>query len=252
MTALEKVIQLKKEGKGDNEIIATLRNEGVSPMNISDALNQSRIKEAIVDPNPTEGMSPSIMDGQDSQTEIPTAPSTNPGQAATQQNTHYQSPQQSPTQSAYAPQQTTEPQAPQSMQEFAPAPTNEYAGQDTYAPQEQSYLPQDTYGDEYQDEGGYQDGGYGSTDAMIEVSEQVFAEKTKKIDKDLKELREFKTIFEANVKNIDERLKRMERSFDKMQLDILGKVSEYGKGLNYMKKELNMVQDSFGKMTGKL
>lgn len=249
MAALEKVMQLKKEGKGDNEIIATLRNEGVSPMEISDALNQSRIKEAIVDPNPTEGMSPSIMNDQ-TQNSIPTAPPTSAQeQPSAPIEQSYQAVQTAPEQS-YAPQPATEPQAPQSMQQYAP--------QESYAPQEQSYAPQegyggDEYGGEYEGGGEYQeDTGYGSTDAMIEVAEQVFAEKTKKIDKDIKELKEFKTIFETNVKNIDERLKRMERSFDKMQLDILGKVSEYGKGLNYMKKELNMVQDSFGKMTGKL
>ncbi len=48
MTALERVMQLKGEGRAEGEIIAALRAEGISPMQISDAINQSQIKEGLM------------------------------------------------------------------------------------------------------------------------------------------------------------------------------------------------------------
>lgn len=238
MTALEKVMQLKKEGKAEGEIIASLRSEGLNPMQISDALNQSKIKEAIVDPNPTEGMTPSIMGDEEKEEEAQT-------QVSPPQEEDYYVPKQ--TQSAYSPQP---PPAfgygQQSPQQYSPQyPPSQYSG-GQYGGQEQSEEQFQGYDENYQGE--EYSGFSNSTDTMIEVAEQVFAEKVKKLSKELQDLNEFKTIFEIKVENINERLKRMEKNFDKMQLDILGKVSEYGKGLDYVKKELDMVQDNFGKV----
>ncbi|NCN86585.1 hypothetical protein GW932_02030 [archaeon] len=243
MAALERVMQLKKEGKGEGEIIATLRAEGISPMEISDALNQSKIKEAVVDTNPTEGMNPSIMDFNE------TLPK-----------------KEEPTENVYKPEENYSPQPPQTMEQQynpqQPMQNQGYSqgyGQESYPAQEpfagygqDSYAPQENY--EQEEYYGGQEG-YGmpqNTDTIIEVAEQVFEEKIRKITKELHEFREFKTIFETKVENINERLKRMEKSFDKMQLSILEKVGEYGKGLDYMKKELKMVEDSFTKVSGKL
>jgi len=223
MSALERVNQLKREGRGEGEIIAALRAEGVSPMQISDAINQSQIKEAINDPNPTEGMTPSIMEDPDAN-ETP-----------------------KPQENAYIPESPSEPQAPQS---YTPQPQS-YAPQEQYA--QDPYVSQG-YADDYAQGGydeGYAQGGYGgSTDTMIEVAEQVFSEKIKKLSKEIRALTEFKTVFEVKVNNMTERLKRMERSFDSMQLQILEKVGDYGKGLDHVKKEMGMIEDSFSKFTG--
>lgn len=233
MTALERINQLKREGKNESEIIATLRAEGVNPMQISDALNQSKIKEAIVDPNPTEGMMPSMMETDEN--ELPKAQTQ---QLSTQQpayeDNNYYTPKQPQPQYAPTPQyqQQMYQQYPQSYQQYPPS--NEEQSADYSA-------------DEYQGQNEYSDFS-SSTDTIIEIAEQVFAEKIKKISKELEALNEFKTIYEVKVENINERLKRMEKSFDKMQLDILDKVGEYGKGLDYIKKELDMVQDNFGKV----
>lgn len=246
MTALEQVMQMKREGKGEGEIIAALKAQNIPPMQISDAINQSKIKEAVTDSNPTEGMMPSIMESEE-----PTLPP---------------KPQEQNSEETYTPQPAPayQPQPPQSMQQYAPAPQQEYAPQpaqqeqfyDPYSQPQQGYAqdtssefaPQQEYygGDEYG--GGYM----GSTDTIIEVAEQVFQEKIKKISQEMKKLTEFRTIFEQRVENLSNRLERMEKNFDKMQLDILGKVSEYGKGLDYMQKELRMVEDSLGKFSGKL
>jgi DNA anti-recombination protein RmuC len=49
-----------------------------------------------------------------------------------------------------------------------------------------------------------------------------------------------------------ERLKRIESTIDKLQLAILDKVGSYGKTLDSVKKEMSMMQDSFGKIVNKV
>jgi hypothetical protein len=241
-------MKLKREGKSEGEIIATLRAQGVNPMQISEALNQSKIKEAVYDSNPTEGMTPSMMQTDENERTNSAA-----------------SPVPSP-QDTYTPQQA----APTPAQNYSPADNYAPAPQDTYTPQyPQSYsqntysqnsYPQDNYYPEQPQyanpempEEQYYDGNTyaSSTDTIIEVAEQVFAEKMKKISKEMKELTEFKTIFGTKVENLTHRLERMEKQFDKMQLAILEKVGEYGKGLDYLRKELNMVEDTVSKFSKK-
>lgn len=227
MTALERVIQLKESGHSEGEIIATLKAEGVNPLEISDSINQSKIKEAISDPNPTEGMSPSIMADADGPEQAePPAPIEEPYQPQA-------APAYEPAAPEYIPQ--TEPQG--------------YDSAPTYAQEQPTYNDYDQqagYDEGYDPQAGY--GGMGSTDTMIEVAEQVFLEKMKNLTKEIKALTEFRSIFEIKVDNLSKRLERMEKHFDKMQLSILDKVGEYGKGINYVKKELSMVEDSLSKL----
>ena len=48
------------------------------------------------------------------------------------------------------------------------------------------------------------------------------------------------------------RLARLEASIDKLQIAILEKVGSYGRGLDSVKKEVEMVQDSFSKIVNKV
>jgi hypothetical protein len=122
--------------------------------------------------------------------------------------------------------------------------------ENTYMPQEQGYqeyYPQEQYG-------GYEQsvGGGGDTSTMIEIAEQVLSEKTQKIQKQLRELSEFKTLMETSMEHLTERVKRVENMMDKTQMAILDKVGSYGKGLENVKKEVGMMQDSFSKMVPSL
>ena len=126
------------------------------------------------------------------------------------------------------------------------------AGQDVnYAPAVED-VPQ--MGANYGAGGGYQDdyaagGGYGGdTDTIIEVSQQVFIEKSKKMNKQISENTEFRALAASKIDNISERLKRIENSIDNLQHAILEKVGEYGGGLESIKKEMDMMQDSFKKV----
>lgn len=226
MTALDSVLKLKKEGKSEGEIIAMLRSQGVSPMELSEALNQSKIKEAIYSSDLTQGMTPSIMQTDEEE-----------------QNQNYSS-------NTYNQEQKDNQQYSQNQDQY-------YPEQEQYVPQ---YPPQNNYypnsptnysQNEYSSQDQYYDGEPSSIDTIMEISEQVFAEKIKKISKEIKEFTTFKNIFEIKIENLSQRLERMEKQFDKMQLSILDKVGEYGKGLEYLKKELNMVEDSLTKISKK-
>jgi len=47
MGTLDKVIEMQKSGMSDTEISAGLQNEGVSPTEINNSLNQAKIKNAV-------------------------------------------------------------------------------------------------------------------------------------------------------------------------------------------------------------
>ena len=104
----------------------------------------------------------------------------------------------------------------------------------------EEYYPQEGYDQDYYSEGD-------ETDTIIEISEQVFSEKIRKIQKQMGELNEFKTLAETKLNNATTRLKRIENSIDKLQIAILEKIGSYGTGLDSIKKEMSMMQDSFSK-----
>lgn len=123
-------------------------------------------------------------------------------------------------------------------------------GQQAESPIQEEYYPQNPY--ENYGEGDYE--GYGAydsgmnTDAFIEVAEQVFSEKMKTIQKQLDNLNEFKALAQINLDNNTDRIKRVEQTMDKLQMAILDRVGAYGKSLEGIKREMTMMQDSFGKM----
>ena len=199
MGILEQIKQMQNQKIPDQEIISKLQEQGVSPREINDALNQSQIKRAVVD----EGMN-----FQD-------------------QNAPYPNQQ---TQENYMPQ----------TQEIP-----EYSSGGETAQQQEYLQPQEGY---QQDQYGYSPGGIDNSDTMIEIAEQVFSEKTKKMQKQIEDLNEFKTLSETKIENISDRLKRIETTIDKLQIAILEKIGSYGENINSIKKEISMMQDSFGKV----
>jgi hypothetical protein len=86
------------------------------------------------------------------------------------------------------------------------------------------------------------------SNSIIEISEQVFSEKIKLIRKDLDSFNEFKNITQIRMENLNERLKRIETVFDKLQITILEKIGSYGQNLEVIKKEMEMMQNSFSKI----
>ncbi len=191
MGIIEQIMQMKSQGMSDEQLIGTLREQGISPKQINDAISQIQIKNAVSGEE-NAGMQPSIME--------------------------------------------------QGMQdETAQMPSEKYSPQIQEMPQyaTQNYAPQEGYYEGYSPSS--------NTDTIIEVAEQVFSEKIQKMVSKLKEVADFKNLAETKMENIGERLKRIENTLDKLQMEILGKVGSYGETLQGIKKEMSMMQDSFGK-----
>ncbi len=221
MTTLEKIQEFKKNRVPEAEIVTKLKEDGISLLDISNAMNQSKIKEAVTGEmeTSTEGMVPSIMGERPPETEK--APQGEEG--------------------AYTP---------------SPSPVREdtyqdYSAQENQGMGQQGEIQEEYYENESPQEYGPQ-GGYGmSSETMIEVAEQVFFEKIKKIEEKVSVLREFKSLSEPLIESMDERLKRIEKNFDKMQIAILDRVGSFGKNIDSLRKEVEMVEDSFGKVMKK-
>ena len=223
MGALEQIGEMKNQGISENEIISKLQQQGISPKEINDALNQSQIKQAVGNPpqgNQGEGMETSVMD-QD------------PPQSISNQPLQQQASTET-TQNDYPPKK-------------GQIPTENYNYQNEFPPQEE-YYPQEAPQGSYEDYNEYEGGGGTSTDTLMEIAEQVFTEKIKKTQKKVEELNELKSIAQIKIDNLTDRVKRMEKIIDKLQLEILNKVGSYGGDLSSIKKEMSMMQDSFGKM----
>jgi hypothetical protein len=299
MIPLEKLNQLKSQGKSEQEIIGILQEQGHNPRDITNALNQLKIKDAVnPGQNMSPGMSPSIMSNEED-LESSSVPSPSQNQGNQQQNNSQQpyTPQPAPSQQGYS-----QPPVPQnnfnsqqnynsgnqgnqqqnnSQQPYTPQPApsqqgysqqnyppeenyysnQQYSNSNAYSPQEppQNYPPEEDYysqdyspqGQSYDEYEGYAQP-YESTDTIIEISEQVFSEKSKELEDQIKELTEFKRIYEQRINDMNERLKRIEKYFDKMQLAIMEKVTLFGKNIDNLQKEVNMVEDSFSKVVNPL
>lgn len=124
---------------------------------------------------------------------------------------------------------------------YAPSPMQEEYSVPEPSQQPQEYYPQEGYQDYYSE-------GESSSDLIIEVAEQVFSEKIKKLTSKIDELVNFMNLTQAKVANTEERLKRIEKIIDNLQIKILEKVSSYGENISEIKKEMSMMQDSFGKI----
>lgn len=191
MGILEEVTSMQSQGFGDEEITNTLREKGVSPKEIKDALSQIKIKNAI---------------------------------------SEYDSGEEDLFKN-------------QSGGNYSPN-SKEVGNSGEYSPQDysqQEYMPSEDYG-------GYAPSSGIDSNTIIELSEQVFSEKMKSVQGELNNFNEFKNLNQVRIENLNERLKRMEIVFDKLQLAILEKIGSYGQNLESIKKEMGMMQDSFSKV----
>ncbi|MCX6747034.1 MAG: hypothetical protein NTU63_02770 [Candidatus Pacearchaeota archaeon] len=221
MGVLEQVTKMKNQGYRDDEIISELHQQGVPPREINDALKQVQIKYAVSDVEDMEKMRPSIIrPGEEEDLAAPTS------QISTAYKSKTREMSEVPKEEVYVP---------QPQEQYAPS---QYASP-SQAPQEA--YPSDVYS-EYPAYGGF------DTDTIIEISDQIFTEKIKKIQRQVDLTTEITTLLETKMDNISERLNRIETIIDKLQFAILEKVGSYGQNLEGIKKEMSMMQDSFSKM----
>lgn len=209
MGIIEDIKRMQIEGRQEQDIANAMQTRGYTPQEITEALAQARIKEAVA--GNTDTLLPSDT--------APTATlSMQPSMLNQEQTAEPQPSEELPA--AYA---------------SAPANTSEYA-QPYTAPATQPY-------------GAYQDTGYyaagPSADTIAEIADQVVAEKLHPFQQDLVALLDRSHLFENKLAEIDERLKRIERILDRLQLSILQKVGEYMTNVADLKNEIVETQKSF-------
>ncbi len=219
MALLTDIKRMQEEGKTEQEIISTLRQQGISAREIIEALSQSKIKEAV--------------------SGVPEAP-----QPGYQQETLAPTPQ---GEDAAYPVQSQNAQSMQLSQEYVPAQPAPMEPSTQYYPQPQQYQqqtapPQEAY-PEYpqypQAQGGI------SPDTITEISEQVVSEKISPLRKDIEKIIDFKTTVDSKISYIDERLQRIEKIIDRLNLSIMQKVGDYMTNIDDIKKEIIETQKSF-------
>ena len=190
MSTLEKVLEFRNQGLADPQIIDSLKQQGVSPKEINEALSQSQIKSEIYQNSPStqtpaldSQMRPSIaLPSQDVQILPPQMPTAQT--PTTQQNLPQPSlnPPPQPISSGSV--------FPESSQEQANYP--EYTGYDTQAPAqeytEQALTQRDTeqeYYPEYQQYPEYQPQQAVDVETINDIAEQIVEEKTTNLKKQM-------------------------------------------------------------------
>lgn len=176
---------MQEQGLRDEQINQELTDQGFSPLEINDALEQAQIKSAVSE---VEGTSPY------EEVQEPEMPEQSLEQEPETQNQEYMYPSQQPYYQGYAPEQQT-------------------SNQET----------------------------------TTEIAEQIAEEKISKLKREFGNIEELKSVFERKIKNVDERLKKIEDIISRLQETILGKVGFYGDNIEDIKKEMSMMQESFSK-----
>ncbi len=217
MGILDKISKMRNEGQSDEEIVSGLKKQGITPKEINEAFSQAQIKNAV-----SEG----------------------------EENDEYGAPPEYGYQDSQNPPGNSSPKSQEISEDdtYTPQPSNGYQMQQSQPSQQDydEYYPKQSGG--YDSSQQYYGSGGISTGTVIEISEQVFSENIEKIRKKIEDIEEFKTLSETKIKNLSERLKRIETIIDKLQISILDKVGSYGDNIESIKKEMSMMQDSFNKV----
>lgn len=268
MSMLDDINRMRMEGKSDLEITSQLRQGGLPDRVISDAIAQSKIKDAVNFPaNPDNNSIPQTGEMQNQQTamnqQFNTSQEQDPYSQFPQQQQQYPNQPQEQTQypgqyeeqqygvEEYSGMQPSMLGAPQAQIQPQTQPMQQYPDQYT-TPQEQYGAPQDQYAgyDAYSQYQPYQQ--QVSSDIITEISEQVVSEKLSSMQDRLEKAIDFRTVAEAKMTSLAERLKRIEEIMDRLQLSILQKVGDYVSDVGDIKKEIRENQESFKALLPKL
>ena len=171
MATLDKVSQLQSQGLQDPDIAKKLKDDGHSPQEINDALNQAKIKSAV---------------SQSPESQMQQQPLQQTAQPIPQQDhQQFQPPKQQ------APQQQepqTHNQEQQSQEQEYFYPESQAYGEDAFYPQQSAIDP----------------------NTITEIAEQVLSEKFEEFKEKTGDVSSLKTEIQDKIENLDERLKRID------------------------------------------
>jgi len=87
---------------------------------------------------------------------------------------------------------------------------------------------------------------------MSEIAEQVVTEKLEDYKSKVGDIHSFKTQTQNKINDLDDRLKRIENSIDKLQQSVLGKIGEFGESSAMIHQDLNNLHGTVSKMMNPL
>ena len=225
MTTLDRIIDMQKQGLSEIQITTQLQNEGLPPQEINESLNQARIKNAVSPSEqsiqaPVPEMYPPQEQGQ------PIMP---PNQAAPMEPLEQVPQEMQPPIQAPVPEEMYPPQEQGSQENYYTQTPQAYSQQDYYAPQNTL-----------------------DTETISEIAEQVAIEKLEEFKQKTGDLVSFKNSIQNKVADIDDRLKRIENSIDKLQQAVIGKIGEFGENNAMIHKDLDNLHGTVAKLMNPL
>jgi hypothetical protein len=90
------------------------------------------------------------------------------------------------------------------------------------------------------------------TDTISEIASQVVSEKFSEFNKKTGDLVSFKNETQEKLKDLDERLRRIELSIENLQRSIIGKVGEFGENMGSVHKDLDNLHGTMSKLMNPL
>jgi DNA-binding FrmR family transcriptional regulator len=205
MGTLEEVKRMQQEGKSDREIISVLQQQRTSMDEIQEALAQSKIKQAV-----------------------------------SNEFEYSQNYQEAPA----------DIQMTRQVQQNPGMEPSLLGSENSEQPQEESHETQQNpaqqiYQDAYPEYSSYGSSSSFSADTISEIAEQAVVEKLSSIRNKMDSILDTKTILDSKISSLDERLKRLEKMIDRIQLSVLQRVGEYVSNVEDIKREMVETQKSF-------
>ncbi len=215
---LDRVMQMQKQGMPESEINKRLRDEGILPQQINDALNQSQVKSAVSQAPDTIGMEqqpPITQEMQQSIMQNQPATQPSPYSEQSQATAEQQYPEQPPTQTA----------------------PEEYYYPETAQPSYPEYYPAQEALD---------------TETISGIAEQIVSEKLNEFKQKIGNITVFKKQTKDKLTELDERLKKIENSIEQLQQSVIGKISEFGESTIAVHKDLDNLHNTVSKLMNPL
>jgi len=212
MAVLDKINKMQQQGMSEADITKSLENEGISPKDINDALNQAKVKQAV------------------SQEQVNQTPPAQTNQIPQEMEQSIMQPQPP------APEQPPQEQLPPE-QEQPPQEEKYYYPETPQAYPEQAYYPQQPSLNQ---------------ETVTEIAEQVVLEKFQEFKQKTGDIISFKNQITEKVEDIDNRLKRIEQTIEKLQQAVIGKIGEFGETTSYIHKDLDNLHNTMSKLMNPL
>ncbi len=248
MAALEKVMQMRQQGLSERQIIDSLKNQGVTPKDINDALSQSQIKSAInienqeqnimpqdnyAQSNPSNDLALSQPQNQQMQNDFANQEQLAMNTATRPIDSEFsRNPMQQSIMTQEAPQEQNMPLP------IQPQFTREYQPEQQYQEQYNSQEPYPEY--EYQQQI--------NVETITDIAEQIIDEKIEKLKNQTSLLIKTKEDMSIKIEKINQRLEKIENLFNELQMAILGRIGNYSQDLQSISHELRATQDTFSKI----